>query len=1275
MKSGHTPTRQRGQGLVEFALIAPVMLFVVMGVMDFGRAMIVYSQGSNALRNAARYAEVWGGQAADNHQYLDCGDGEAIKGLAGQVMFASVNTDIIFVKKGYYDQGNDFLDDGEFTITCAEAKANPDALQTGDLMIIRSTGSFNTITPLISNILPRADFQFRAQRTIIANLNVGETTSTSGNGIVNCSFQAAQPEVSVRASRPTSVPEGGSAIFTFSLCQSATQTVTANYTVSGTATAGSDYTGITTGTVTFTPGQQVVNIPVSILTDDILESVSETIVVTLTSATNAALGMPTTATVQIMNDNASGLCSQLEVHVGYLSWGALRFKIVNVGGNDYDYSTLRLFYYFTRTTTGGVGAASSRQSGDNVDLGLVTNPATMISGNNGVMEIRVTNSGTLRGNSNDYISGTLQYYEGHNYNLNTTNLNDDFSAEGVPTNGNPVLVQKVPLTVNGTVVCGAHPDGSSPGGGSASPPTVSISPGSTSTAEGSTANLTVSLSAATTNPVTVSYTFSGNASSSDYSPNVPGTVTIPAGQTSVPLNIAITDDTNEEQVETVTVSLASVTTGNATLHFSNNQSVITIPANDAVMVSVSPATVSVAEGSSTNLTFSLSGTALSHVAFTYTVSGTASSSDYTLSNTTGTVTIPMGQTTATLTVNAVNDSDPENDETVIVTLGSVTSLNASINQSSKVSTVTIPMNDQAPSVTVSASPTSVNENGTVRFTATLSQVQAQAVSVAYSTSNGTATAGSDFPSTSGTFTFAPNELTKYVDVAITDDTLVEGNETFSFALSSPNGVTLGSPSSVTVTIVDNDVPAITIDDLSVAENVGNAVVTVRVSPVSNQELRVQYSTANNTATAGSDYTATSGTVIIPAGAPTATISIPITNDTLDEAAETFYVNLGTVTQGTANVTDSQAVVTIQTDSNDPQPQITIDDVTVNESDGSAVFNVRLSVASGRSVTVYFATADNTATKPSDYTETVRQLTFAPGELTKTVSVPIIDDTATENDETFYGDLSQATNASISRARATATIRANDAVASYVLNLTTPNNPVTEPATGTAQITFTVSIGQPNPGPDTFNVNYSVSSQSGDTAISYNNKDFDQKSGTVTIPPGQTTGTFTVTIYGDNYDEADEETFTVSLGESWGKNFTLQNGVTSIRMRILDEDPMPVLSVSNTAANWNQNGQVPITMTGASERPITVSFTYSNGSSSGSGTAAVYGTHFSIGTSSPITLEAWNRFINFSSPYQSSAPTRYFHVTLTSATNATIGTATANVKICATGTSSCTYTAP
>ncbi|MCP4799453.1 MAG: hypothetical protein GY893_05830, partial [bacterium] len=105
----------------------------------------------------------------------------------------------------------------------------------------------------------------------------------------------------------------------------------------------------------------------------------------------------------------------------------------------------------------------------------------------------------------------------------------------------------------------------------------------------------------------------------------------------------------------------------------------------------------------------------------------------------------------------------------------------------------------------------------------------------------------------------------------------------------------------TLTIVDDDpVPTLSIDNVSHTESssAGNATFTVTLSEVSGKDVTVDYASSDVSTTAGSDYTASSGTVTIAAGNTTASINVPILVDTLDESNETATVTLSNPTNAT-----------------------------------------------------------------------------------------------------------------------------------------------------------------------------------------------------------------------------------------------------------------------------------------------------------------------------------------------------------------------------------------
>jgi hypothetical protein len=131
------------------------------------------------------------------------------------------------------------------------------------------------------------------------------------------------------------------------------------------------------------------------------------------------------------------------------------------------------------------------------------------------------------------------------------------------------------------------------------------------------------------------------------------------------------------------------------------------------------------------------------------------------------------------------------------------------------------------------------------------------VTVNYATANATATAGTDYTATTGTLTFDPGETSKPIVVKVLGETTIEADETFTLTLSGATGATISRAQGM-ATIRNDDFPALSINDVSLAEgNSGTtgAVFTVSLSATSPQTVTVNFTTANGTATAGSDYAA------------------------------------------------------------------------------------------------------------------------------------------------------------------------------------------------------------------------------------------------------------------------------------------------------------------------------------------------------------------------------------------------------------------------------------
>lgn len=341
-------------------------------------------------------------------------------------------------------------------------------------------------------------------------------------------------------------------------------------------------------------------------------------------------------------------------------------------------------------------------------------------------------------------------------------------------------------------------------------------------------------------------------------------------------------------------------------------------------------------------------------------------------------------------------------------------------------------------------------------------------------------------------------------------------------------------------------PEITINDVTVTENNSgtvNATFTVSLAAASAQTVTVDFVTADGTATAPADYQTQNGTLTFNPGDLTKTITVLVNGDTLDEAAETFFVNLSNASN--AVILDNQGQGTIN--DNDPAPSLSIDDVSVAEGDSGTsllTLTVSLSPASGQTVTVNYATADNTATAGSDYQSISGTLAFNPSETSKTIAVTVNGDTTFEQNESFFVNLSGATNASISDNQGIGTIT-NDDPAPPIPTFSINDVTVTEGDSGSSTATFDVTLSMA--GSNVVTVDYATADGTATVAGS----DYQSANGTLTFAIGETSKQINVTINGDTLVEPDE-TFVMNLttptggsiiGDSQGIG-TIQNDDTA-----------------------------------------------------------------------------------------------------------------------------------
>jgi parallel beta-helix repeat protein len=225
-----------------------------------------------------------------------------------------------------------------------------------------------------------------------------------------------------------------------------------------------------------------------------------------------------------------------------------------------------------------------------------------------------------------------------------------------------------------------------------------------------------------------------------------------------------------------------------------------------------------------------------------------------------------------------------------------------------------------------------------------------------------------------------------------------------------------------------------VGSIRVIEDVGLVTVTVLRQGGSSGNLTIDYATVDGTAKAGHDYTAASGTLTFSGGETSKSFQIPITDDAVTEPDETFTVTLSNPPSLEALGTPNTLVVTIQ--DRTTVPAILQNNASVVEGNSGSItdmlFTFSLSAASGRSVSVDYATSDLGATggafcsnKGTDYITTSGKISFQPGATSVTIPVKVCGDTSAEANENFFVNLSNPINATLDVSQAQGTIIDDD----------------------------------------------------------------------------------------------------------------------------------------------------------------------------------------------------------------------------------------------------------
>lgn len=930
------------------------------------------------------------------------------------------------------------------------------------------------------------------------------------------------PKVTIAATQTVNENAGSTAI-TVSINHTTSRVITVPLTLHGGATGGgTDYS--TPSSITIQPGQLTGSTTLTITNDALIEG-NETIVVVLGNTTNALNSTNNTQIITIVDDEVTSTLPNVTFSAGTQSVG-------EGAGTATITATLSSAATFNVYVPVNVATYSATTNATNLlDYTVSTNVISIPAGStNGTLTVTLVDDALYEGNEVVYFS------------------------MGTPVNANLGATTTHLITI-------------------AENESLSISfmaAAQTINEAGTSVPVYISLSNPSATPVDFTVTVSGSSTASgsgvDFNYTKNGlTLQVPANTLATYTNVAIIDDnlfegtTTPESIIVTLGATAPVTVGVPSTHtisitesdaapvlYFNTTSVNYTETAGTILI---PVTASIASSTAYTVSYAISGTAVG-------VETSTPDHDQNLTGG-GTFTMPANSTTKNISVALEDDSYGESPETAIFTLQAGTDY--TVNATNYVYTINLTDDDPTPIINFSSTISSVSETaGTTSITVSLSNPSGTTISAIIAQS-GTATNLTDYGASQGavslpgTIQLSPGETSTTIAISLLDDTLDENTETAVFTMSSPTNANLGSLTTHTMSISDNDTAptlSFALSAAAIAENSGGSVVlTATASTASGLPITIPYS-LTGTATASTDYSPTSatGNITISAGATTGSLTITPTDDSTYESSETIIYTTTTPTNASGTTTS-----TITLTDNESVPNVSFSAATssLTENNTTHVVTANLSGASSENISVSYSVAGS-GTYPAsgsgiDYTLPSGAIVFTAGTTSKTINVPIYEDTTDEYDEEFTLSMSTTSGAVTFGATTTHAITITDD--DVLLNFSTTAVSTTE-ISGSQVLTVNVNNLPGNVAPS----NITATINLGGTAIS--GTDYSLSSTSFSIPAASGSTTIAISLTDENLNE-DAETINVSLSSITGATMGTASAVT---VTVSSSDPVSSMGI-------------------------------------------------------------------------------------------------------------------
>ena len=842
-------------------------------------------------------------------------------------------------------------EESTITITARDPAGNPiEGIPTVDIEILLPSDCTITQPPTATNASGVSIAKFTSTKAQIVNITVimGATTLNDKPSVVFT--DGVLPTVAFSSAGSNDLETTSAVSLPVVLNKSSANTITVSYSVTGGTATGVDYT-LGGGSLTFSAGQTSDNIPLTVINDLLYEN-NETVIVTLSTPTNATLGTPVTHTYTITNDD----------------------PLPSVG--------------FAVSTSNGLE--------DNTPAELTVN-ISAASGLDVTVNYSVTGGTASSGTDYTSVNGTLTFPAGEtgSQTVSIPIIDDDLDEDNetvIVTLSNPTNAGIGTESHTYTIIDNNDDQ-----------PEISItSAGPTSGEEGAVSQVTmvVNLSKPSGKTVTVDYLVSGDVDEGDDYTVAAGPLTFSPGEISKNITLTIVNDNIGELDETIIVTLSNPTNADMgtpasytyTITNDDKSSIEFTEISSSGLEAISPATLTV------TLAPSFPGTVTVDYSVISGGTATGGGEDYTLAN--GTLTFAAGDTEKYINITITADQLHESDETIVVQLSN-SSGNATIGTKES-HTYTITDDDSEPSVEFNVAGSDGPESSSsAALTVNISGASAEDVIVNYSVAPVTATDGQDYTSTAGTLTFPAGETApQTISITIMEDSLDEDNETFTVTLSKPPNAALGTNSTHTYTINDNDDPPSVEFAFAGSEDVEGTVsqktLVVNLSSASGKTETVNYLTSGD-ADEGGDYTISAGPLTFSPGETTKNITLTILDDNAGEADETVIVTLEPA-NATLGTNSSYTYKILNDDKSSVEFTTAIS--SGPEADSPVLLSVSLLPAIQQTVTVDYSVT-GTATEGGDYTLLgTGTLTFSPLDTEETITLAIVDDDTVEPDETI-----------------------------------------------------------------------------------------------------------------------------------------------------------------------------------------------------------------------------------------------------------------------------------